>query len=258
MSLDQPASFVKQQSVTRDAFLGGRITVSQPAKGFRAGLDAVLLGSAVDRAAAGLLDLGAGVGTAALVALAHNAQLSAVLVEIDPAMAELAQSNLAANGFSGRGEVIVHDLLAKRTGTALDQARFDCVMANPPFFASGRGTPAPDTTRATARHMPAKELDAWVRAAAASLVGGGEAIFIHRTEALTSLLASFEHRFGALTILPIAPRPQVDAKRVLVRGRLGSRAPMRLLAPLVLHGPEGNGFGPAADTIFRGEARLDW
>ena len=47
MSLDQPAALVKHQTVTRDAFLGGRLTVSQPRHGFRAGLDSVLLGAAV-------------------------------------------------------------------------------------------------------------------------------------------------------------------------------------------------------------------
>ena len=47
MSLDQPKAFVKHQTVTRDAFLGGRLTLSQPSHGFRAGLDSVLLGAAV-------------------------------------------------------------------------------------------------------------------------------------------------------------------------------------------------------------------
>ena len=72
MSLDQPKDFVKHQTLTRDAFLGGRITVSQPRHGFRAGLDSVLLGAAIAADSTALLDLGCGVGTAALVALAHK------------------------------------------------------------------------------------------------------------------------------------------------------------------------------------------
>ena len=76
MSLDQPNAFVKHQTPTRDAFLGGRITVSQPRHGFRAGLDSVLLGAAVASGSTSLLDLGCGVGTAALVALAHNPALT--------------------------------------------------------------------------------------------------------------------------------------------------------------------------------------
>ena len=71
MSLDHDGIIVKHQTSTRDAFLGGRLSIAQPAHGFRAGLDSVLLGAAVGRADGTLLDLGAGAGAAALVALSH-------------------------------------------------------------------------------------------------------------------------------------------------------------------------------------------
>ncbi len=90
MSLDHDADLVKQQSPTRDAFLGGRLVVSQPAAGFRAGLDSVLLGASVRPGTKRLLDLGAGVGTAALVALANLPDASATLAEIDQATVALA------------------------------------------------------------------------------------------------------------------------------------------------------------------------
>ena len=47
MSLAHGAEIVKRPEVTHDAFLGGKLTITQPAKGFRAGLDSVLLGAAV-------------------------------------------------------------------------------------------------------------------------------------------------------------------------------------------------------------------
>src|SRR5262245_62327356 len=105
MSLDHASKFVKQQTPTRDAFLGGRLIVSQPGNGFRAGLDSVLLGAAVSPNSASLLDLGAGAGTAALVALAHNPGLTAMLVEVDPEMAALAGLNLNQNNLAERGRV---------------------------------------------------------------------------------------------------------------------------------------------------------
>src|SRR5690606_36264457 len=98
MSLEHPTNFVKQQTLTRDAFLGGRLNLSQPRNGFRAGLDSVLLGAAVNRAGASLLDLGAGVGTAGLVALTLNPAMVGTLAERDPATAELAAANIGENG----------------------------------------------------------------------------------------------------------------------------------------------------------------
>ena len=261
MSLDQPNKFVKHQTVTRDAFLGGRITLSQPEKGFRAGLDSVLLGAAVRKGTQNLVDLGAGVGAAALVALALGRAERAVLAERDQAALDLAGDNIALNGFSDRATLVHVDVTAsgsERRGAGLLDNAYDAVIANPPFFVAGQGTLANGDQRASARHMPGEALDQWVRCAAASAAAGGEAIFIYPAEGLASLLSAFETRFGGLTILTLTPRPGGAASRVLLRGTKGSRAPLTLLASRSLHGAEGNGFSDEFDAIFRGEAALDW
>jgi len=49
----------------------------------------------------------------------------------------------------------------------------------------------------------------------------------------------------------------VAASRILVSGIRGSRAPLEILPPLVLHGPDGR-FTPEAEAIHRGEAALGW
>lgn len=234
--------------------------MSQPPAGFRAGLDSVLLGAAVRAGAECVLDLGAGAGTAALVALADRPGAHATLVEIDPAMAALAEANLAANGMQGRGTVLCLDLTAtaaQRRAGGLAADRFDSVIANPPFFAPGRGT-APAAARAGARHMPVDALERWVRAAATHAANGGEVIFIHVATALPALLAALGTRFGAVNVLPLLPRAGQPAHRVLVRGIKGSRAPFTLLAARPLHEDGGRTFRPEFEAIFRGAATLVW
>jgi tRNA1(Val) A37 N6-methylase TrmN6 len=260
MSLDHDADFVKQQTPTRDAFLGGRLQVSQPSHGFRAGLDSVLLGAAVDPAAASLLDLGAGVGAAALVALAHHPSRTAALAERDEAMLALAVHNLAANGFATRARVLGLDVTATgaaRSAAGLPADHFASVIANPPFFDPAAGT-VPAAVRAAARHMQPAALDLWARSAAAHAAAGGEAIFIHAAASLPVLLSALDRRFGALTVLPLCPRPGEPATRVLVRGIKGSRAPLTLLASRALHAEEGGAFRPEFDAVFRGRDRLHW
>ncbi len=261
MSLDQPHDFVKHQTITRDAFLGGRITLSQPRQGFRAGLDSVLLGAAVSEGVERLLDLGSGVGTAAFVALAHAPACRATLVEQNPDMAALARDNAKTNGFAEHAEVIEADVTAKgteRKAAGLLENHYGAVIANPPFFESGAGTLAATSDRAAARHMDAAALDLWVRTAATSAAANGEVIFIYPVESLAPLLAAFSQRFGGLTILPLTPRPDIPVNRVLLRGIKGSRAPLRMLASRALHDAEGRAFRPEFDAIFRGVARLDW
>ncbi len=260
MSLDEATDVVKHQTLTRDAFLGGRLTVSQPRKGFRAGLDSVLLGSAVSAGAPSLLDLGAGAGTAALVAMADLAQLSAALLEADPAMAAIAALNVEANGMTARARVLALDLTAPgqvRAAAGLAADHFGAVIANPPFFDPGRGS-APASARAGARHMDDAALDQWVKTAATHAAPGGEVIFIHVAEALPLLLAAFTRRFGAVTVLPLLPRQGEPTSRVLIRGIKGSRAPFTLLAARAMHDVAGRGFRPEFDAIFRGTARLIW
>jgi tRNA1(Val) A37 N6-methylase TrmN6 len=261
MSLDQADSIVKHQTVTRDAFLGGRLIVSQPRNGFRAGLDSVLLGASVPAGAATLLDLGSGVGTASLVALSDHPTLDATLVEIDPATIPLTVQNIAENGFAPRARVITADVAGKgavREAAGIARDRYDVVIANPPFFDGERGTLPGVAARAGARHMGDDQLDLWVKTAAASAAPEGTVIFIHAATALPALLAAFDQRFGGVTVLPLLPRPGAPALRVLIRGRKGSRAPFTLLAPRLLHAAEGRAFTPEMDAVFRGVARFDW
>ena len=258
MSLAHGSQIVKRTEVTHDAFLGGRLTIMQPVQGFRAGLDSVLLGAASGHSSGALLDLGAGAGTASLVALADHPALAATLVESDPAMAALAGENLAANGFAARGAVLALDLTATgrtRSAAGLKADHFQSVLANPPFFEAGTKA---STRGAAARHMSAEALDLWVKTAATHAAPGGEIVFIHVADRLAPLLHSFTARFGAVTILPLVAREGEPAHRLLIRGIKGSRAPLTLLASRALHTPAGRQFRPEFEAIFRGDERLHW
>ena len=261
MSLDQPAQIVKHQSWTEDAFLGGKLRLAQPRHGFRAGLDSVLLGAAISLPSAHVLDLGAGVGTASLVALVHDPALCATLVESNAEMLALAHLNIASNGATDRATALSLDLTAPgalRVAAGLRTDFYSSVIANPPYFNAAGGTPARDFGRATARHMGTNMLDRWVKTAAGSAASGGEVIFVYPAPSLAPLLDAFAQRFGAITILPLSPRPEAPATRVLVRAVKGSRAPLTLQATRALHEASGRDFAPAFDAIFRGEARLCW
>lgn len=261
MSLDQPNTFVKHQTITRDAFLGGRLTLSQPRHGFRAGMDSVLLGAAVADGRGNLLDLGSGVGTASFVALTHHPALRATLAELNAEMLDLARRNASDNGLSDRTQFAAVNVAgpgADRVAAGLAENAYDAVIANPPFFDNWGGTLAANAGRARSRHMDAATLDNWVKTAAGHATGGGEIVFIYPSESLSLLLAAFTQRFGAVTVLPLTPRPAAVVTRVLVRGIKGSRAPLTLLASRALHQAEGRGFQPEFDAIFRGVDRLVW
>lgn len=262
----QPAASTEDVDlgVTRDAFLGDALVLLQPERGYRAGIDAVLLAAAVPvdadagRQRQRVLDAGAGVGTVGLCVARRLPLTEVSLVERQPRLADLARRNVAGNGLADRARVIEADLLAPRAmhAAGVRPDSFDVVVANPPYHAEGAGTASADPVKAAANAMPPLELHDWCRALARYCRADGQAIVIHKAESLATLLSAMEQRFGAIEVLPIHPRINAPAIRVLVRGRKGSKAPLRLLPGFVLHVDAGHGFTPAAEAILRHGAAL--
>lgn len=244
-------------SVTDDAFLGGQLGILQPREGYRAGLDAVMLAASVtvpEEQRFRLVDLGAGVGTAGLCVAARCPSAEVVLIEREPALAELARENVVRNGLGARVAVVEADVADLRAGdlaaAGLADGSSDHVIANPPYHAEGAGTPAAHALKAAAHAMPEAGLEAWCRAAARLARPGGRVGIIHRAAALPELLKALDGRFGGLTASPILAHAGEPAIRVLVEGVKGSRAPFRLAAGFVIHDSDDR-FTPGAEGVLR-------
>lgn len=216
---------------TDNAFLGGRLTIRQPAKGYRAGVDPVLLAASIPaRSGQTVLELGCGVGTAALCLGDRVSGLNLTGVEIQERYARLARENAQENNQSF--DVICADLADLPAG--LRQLRFDHVIANPPYFNRDASTAAQDEGREMALGETTP-LDVWIDVTSRRLAPKGYATFIHRADRLPDLLGAMTGQLGSIEVLPLQPRVARDANLVLVRGRKGGRAAFRLHPPVLLH-----------------------
>ncbi|MGB6374297.1 MAG: methyltransferase [Methylocella sp.] len=246
--------------VVADAFLGGRLLLCQPAEGHRCGTDAVLLAAAAPADFSGLaIDVGAGVGAAGLALAVARPGARIGLLENDPFLAGLARANLLQNNLAGRGHVLEADLLSKasRRGAGLRDESAGLVITNPPFLDPGLARLSPDPRKRRAHVMPIEgALAAWIVASLALVAPGGLFILIHRPDALRLILQTLAGRTGGIAVLPVYPRREIEAGRILVRGKKGSRAPLTIAPPLVLH--DGEGFAAAAEAIHRGVAMIEW
>lgn len=216
-------------ALSLDAFLGGKINLLQPIKGYRAATDPVLLAAACPAdPGQSVLDLGCGAGTAALCLAARVPGVMLAGVEVQADYADLARRNAAANGIVMQVET--GDIAAMPEAL---RRGFDHVIANPPYYARA-GAASPDAGRDRALRVEAA-LSVWIEAAARRLAPGGCLTLICATEGLPEVLAALGTRLGSAALLPIAPRAGRPAPRFLLRCRKGGRAPLRLLAPLVMH-----------------------
>jgi tRNA1(Val) A37 N6-methylase TrmN6 len=239
--------------VREDLFLGGRVKLRQPVRGYRAGMDAGLLAAAC-AAAPGQSVFEAGCGAGAVLcqigARCPEAQLQGL--ERDPAMAALADENLTLNGFGDRGTVQTGDVADRPSPE--ERGRFDWAISNPPFFDDPGALRAPGPGKRDA-WLADDGLQAWLDRLSLSAREGGQVLLIHRADRLADILEGLKRRCGSFAVRPVHPFADAPAKRVLVRAIRGGRAPLVLHPPLVLHERSG-GHTAAAETILQGEASV--
>ena len=90
----------------------------------------------------------------------------------------------------------------------------------------------------------------WIDRAASLLRAHGTLTLIWRAAGLGDVLAALAG-FGAITILPIHPKPDTAAIRILVRAVRGGGSPLVLLPPLMLNDADGRP-SAQAEAVLRG------
>ena len=230
---------------TAGTLLGGRVHHAQPRTGHRTALEPVLLAASIPaRAGERVIEGGTGAGSALLCLAARLPGLSGLGLERNPAMAEIARANIAANGFGG---------LAVQTGDLTEfraPAAYDHALANPPWHAPA-ATASPDAARDAARRATPALFAAWAAALAATLRHRGTLTWIVAADHLAAALAAHDAAgCGSPAIFPLWPKPGRPARLVILRSIRGGRGPARLLAGMTLHAPDG-GFTAEAEGVLR-------
>ena len=162
-------------AVTKDQVLDGRLMLTQPRDGYRVAIDPILLAAAVPALGGErVLDLGCGIGTAALCVAKRVVDVAVTGIDIQPDLVALARRNADENGLAARAAFEVSDVLALGDGS------FDHVCANPPYLEAGKSSLSPNPIKAIANVEGAAKLADWVRAAISAVRECGSVTFIHR------------------------------------------------------------------------------
>jgi len=244
------------ETASEDAVLGGRLVLRQPLRGHRVGHDAILLAAATSaKSGDHAVDLGAGVGGAGLALARRVEGLNVTLVEVDPVLTELASGNAQRNGLSDRVRAVrldVESSAADFIAAGLTPGSAACVLMNPPFNVAQQ--PSPDQARRLAHAASETTLEHWLRTAARLVRADGIVTLIWRADALGEALAALSKNFGAITVLPVHPKPGAAAIRVLVRATKGNRAPLALLPGFLLADADSKSSAAAEAVLRKGEA----
>ena len=241
--------------IVENALLGGRVRLRQPARGYRAGMDAALLAAAVAaRPGQRLIEAGCGAGGALFQIATRCSEVRLIGVERETEAAALARDNAALNGVAARVEILTADVADGFR--ALARAPCDWAVANPPFFDDPGALRAPAEGKRAA-WMAADGLSAWTGFLLKAVKEGGRIVLIHRADRLADILGLLSPKAGSFVIVPVHPHADEPAKRVLVAATRTGKAPLRLLPPLILHDRGGAKHTPETEAILRGEAGLN-
>jgi tRNA1(Val) A37 N6-methylase TrmN6 len=254
IATEPPSGGGTPNSLTEDAFLGGRLRILQPERGYRAGIDAVFLAAAIPaNGGETIFEAGIGAGAAALCLISRTPAIHVTGMEVAARYAMMCEENAKRNGFGHLLKVIhgdVKEALRKDLAHLPQHGTFAHAYANPPYFEDGKVTASPSLLKAQAHSFGPDDLEVWIKVMSLMVSLRGTVTLIHRAESLGKILGAMDEKFGDIRVAPLYAREGTAASRVIVQGVKGSKAPMQLLPGLVLHG-EGNSFTPDADAVLR-------
>lgn len=245
------------QGLTSDAFLGGRLSILQPVKGFRAGSDSVLLAAAVEASAGEkVLDLGCGVGTIMLCLALRVPGLDITGIDGDEQAVSLAQKNLQRNKIPG--QAFCHHVGGHTSSPLPKGLFFNHIVFNPPYFDEARYTPTPMCEKKRARNSKADFLLESLRWSYKRLQEKGNIWIIYPTKHLDHLLHTLqEAKFGSIQVLPLWPKKGVASKRIIVQAEKRGKKSFQLLSGYILHEEDGTPTHLAQEVQREGGA-LAW
>ena len=224
---------------TTDTFFGGKLRINQEAAGYRFSIDAVLLAHHVrPRAGEKLLDLGTGCGIIPLILAYRNPEITAIGIEIQHELADLAISNVNANHMRNRIAVLQLDM--RNLKPVMIDGPADVVVCNPPYRSPNSGRLNPDAQRAIARHELKVSLIDVLETAHRVLRTSGRFLTIYPAQRIAELLfqmhlAGIEPKF----MRTIHSRLEEKAKLILVGGTKGAQTGMTIGPPLIIYAEEG-------------------
>ena len=227
--------------------LDQKIKLYQPEGAYHASSDAVWLAAAVSYVKKGdtFLDVGAGTGAVSLCVAQRfqkqNIQMTGI--ELQSALAEAANKSADANHFDFVS-FICEDIFK----STLKPCSYTHVMTNPPYALDDM--PSPNKSKACAHNFQTADLKSWIDFCIKMIRPQGYFYMINRTEALDEILAVIHGRLGQIEIFPLHSKAGQSAKRIVLRARKDSKAPLVLHPQIIVHREDGS-YTSAAEAVLR-------
>ncbi|MDR3179906.1 MAG: methyltransferase [Holosporaceae bacterium] len=235
--------------LTKDYILKGKLSLLQPKHGYRVAIDPIILAGFVSlQHNQSVLDVGCGVGTISLILKLRNPSAIITAIDVDPDICDICLRNAKENSLDL--DVVNIGIENFHGNPSYNGKTFDHIVTNPPFFS--RESFKISNTKLLA-NFETIELTDWISFCLKKLKNGGTLHIIHHASRISDILSSLGQKVGAIEITPVFPKKDMDAIRIIVSGKKGSRKSTKITGGLVLHDNDGN-FSKIAQKILESQS----
>ena len=144
----------------------------------------------------------------------------------------------------------------------LEIETFNHVICNPPYKKAGahKQSESLQKARAMGHIEPDQTLQSWTTCAWNHIKGQGSLTLVHEANQIDEIILALYsenggRRFGGVEIIPLLPKQDMPAKRVIIRAYKHKKSPATLHCGFVMHNEDGS-YTKKADNILRYAASL--
>ncbi len=212
----------------------------QKKKGFRFGIDAVLLsGFAEIRREGTLMDLCSGTGVIALLADAKYPLTHIEGLEYQEMFAEMAKRSVMLNHLEERITIRQGDV--KEIRQMYQAETFDYVTCNPPYMIASHGRSNKDDAMSIAKHEIACTLEDVIKAAAWILKGKGHLFLVHRPFRLAEIFVRLKtYGLEPKRMRLVHPSLRKEPNMVLIDAVKGGKERITVDPPFLVYNEDGS------------------
>ena len=220
-------------------FLEGSIIVYQPKKGFRFGIDSILLAHFLNLKPQDLvLEVGAGSGIISLIALKRFPKAKIFALELESIFIECLKRNILENKLQEKLFIIKGDIKTPLFKSGI----FDVIFSNPPYFKSKSGRKSPYEIENIARRDIEFELDEFLKKVSSLLKIKGKFYLVFTALRLAELIYLLKkNKLEPKLLRLVYSYPGSEAKLVLLLAVKNAKEEIRIFSPLYIYdSPKGN------------------
>ena len=207
-----------------------KLRLIQKPDGLTFGTDALLLAGYAELRGARGVELGSGSGIISMLMLTRGKLSTSLAIEVQKEYAELTRRNAELNSLSGL-TALCTDVRDFKPDTA-----YDAVFTNPPYMRCDSGRANELTKKNLARHEVLGNICDFVSCAARSLKYGGAFYAVYRPDRLIDIISAMrEYKIEPKRMTFVHADTDAESSMVLIEGRAGGRAGMKLTSPLLIY-----------------------